>query len=46
MLNSAQLRKQAGGACLEQINNHIYRRVVPGRAGGYVPGRSEPGFTR
>ena len=35
MLNSAQLRKQAGGACLEQINVHIYRRVVPGRSAAY-----------
>ena len=39
-LNSAQLRRQAGGHCLGQIvsaiNVHICRSVVP----GYVPGRS------
>ena len=44
-LNSAQLRRQAGGQCLGQNlcvgeNVHICRTVVSGRAGGFAPGMS------
>ena len=43
-LNSAQLRRQAGGQCLGQIicqrQMFTYAAVVPGRSGSHVPGRS------